>query len=525
MKLKHFLIMPLVMTFIICGFWFAGCDSTKKYNLGYESGFADGKNDTDNNAEWYKFGYGAGYTAGFAGGIMDEDNNAQNRNDGYVAGFIDGYNARVAELSAHVLPIVQIATQNGALPTNKVDYVNSSFALSNAADANHNFNVPMQANYGDSNSVGIRLRGNSTMTFTKKPYRVKFDKKRSCFGSVANKSWVLLADYLDVSLIKNYTAMQLARQFDNMPWNAYGTHVVLYLNGEYKGVYFLCDQIDEKDGRLDLEGGYENGTDFTTDGLADYSFYVEVSHDHLDDPTTDPADVFHVTDFVTSSRYPMGSPAEIKYPAAGDGRCDDATTYIINYVNAVFSALNGDDFNAFDKIVDTNSFVDFMILNELLMNADAHWKSIYVSKKIGEKLTFGPVWDFDVALGVGFSGNPLVDQTTANVVELQWELNKCIFAPFFEMAGETGFEMLQARFAVLAPKIEGVYRDLIMYREYLARDGAANSALWYDDGEHFAYHYGTVGYALVGHFTYLKVVYMGSFDAFMSAVDAAVAKD
>lgn len=155
---------------------------------------------------------------------------------------------------SHELPVLEINTEDEKLPVDKVNYVNSSFKMYNTEDDDeYGLEVTMKQEYGADNSVGIRLRGNSTMKYSKKPYRIKFDEKQSFFGSAKNKNWVLLADYLDPSLIKNYSALTLAKVFNNMPWNSFGTHVNLYLNGEYKGIYLLCDQLDEKSGRLDLE--------------------------------------------------------------------------------------------------------------------------------------------------------------------------------------------------------------------------------------------------------------------------------
>lgn len=96
-------------------------------------------------------------------------------------------NDEVVELSVDAyknLPLIEIDIENDAFPTDKVNYLNCTFNMSNSDDDKENL------------SAKIRLRGNSTMTMPKKPFRIKFDKKQSLFGLTKNKSWVLLADIL-----------------------------------------------------------------------------------------------------------------------------------------------------------------------------------------------------------------------------------------------------------------------------------------------------------------------------------------
>ena len=73
------------------------------------------------------------------------------------------------------LPVIEITTQGGKQPYNKKDYVNCSFSISNCEDPDDDFSIEMKSDIEQSGSVGIRLRGNSTMQYDKKPYRIKFD--------------------------------------------------------------------------------------------------------------------------------------------------------------------------------------------------------------------------------------------------------------------------------------------------------------------------------------------------------------
>lgn len=416
----------------------------------------------------------------------------------------------------HFLPVVEITTQNNKLPNNKTDYVNSSFKLHNTGnDELYGFEVQMQENYGDSNSVGIRLRGNSTMGYAKKPYRIKFDKKQAMFGSAKNKNWVLLADYLDPSLIKNYTALTYAKIFDNMAWNATGTHVNVYINGNYKGVYLLCDQIDEKSGRLDLEGNNDY-----IEGQEDYPFLIEISEDLERDVTVDRAGLFNINSFVTADWQTNGSPAEIKYPEAGDGRTADATQYITNYVNDAFDALWAGDMETFRTLVDEDSFVDYVLLNELCSNWDAHYKSIYISKKVGEKMKFGPVWDFDGAFGA-WTGN--VDDTEYNAPLAfmnVYSRDTKFVRKYFEGAGQAGFLKFANRYNELYDQINQTYINIATtYKQKLITDAVYNQNIWYKrKGEIFNKNYDANMNFLINHATYLRTLFLGEYGNFMFKV-------
>ena len=140
------------------------------------------------------------------------------------------------------LPIIIINTENQAPILNKTDYVTATFEMSNA-DAN---NIAEKA-------IGIRLRGNFTYILPKKPYRIKFDDKTSLFGRTKNKSWVLLADYYDLSHIKNYSAFALAAKLGGMSFAPLAVHVNLILNGKFQGLYLLSDQVDENKGRTNVK--------------------------------------------------------------------------------------------------------------------------------------------------------------------------------------------------------------------------------------------------------------------------------
>jgi hypothetical protein len=420
-----------------------------------------------------------------------------------------------SEESITKLPVIEITTDSGAFPNNKIDYMPSTVKL---------LNEEGDEEYAVDAAAGVRLRGNSTIRFPKKPFKIKFDKKQSLFGLPKNKSWVLLADYNDPTLIKNYTALTLGQEFDNLGWTPHAKHVNLYFNNVYQGVYLLCEQIDENEGRLDLET--EN--DYT-DGQSEYPFLVEIDTETgIGTAGVDERDIFGVTNV---REWTING--EIKYPEAEDGRTDDATSYITNYVNAVFVALTNGDLDVFEELVDVDSFIDYILLNESLGNYDATIRSIWVHKKNGEKLKFGPVWDFDWAFAFSFYDSNGNKWFTAGETEgLHSDESLYIgcgyfVQNFFKMLGTSGFHRVADRYLELEPKIDKYLSEIVSLKKYLKKSADKNVERWkkkfssdkyyYSEEYVFSEYFDTEISWMITHKSWLHNLFNGTYDNFMDA--------
>ena len=93
----------------------------------------------------------------------------------------------------------------------------------------------------------VKVRGNYTSSTPKKPIRIKFAKKQAMCGlngGNAMKSWVLLALYIDPTLLRDSVALYIAQSLYSTTGNYASDFrtVEVYLNGEYNGVYLLAEQ-------------------------------------------------------------------------------------------------------------------------------------------------------------------------------------------------------------------------------------------------------------------------------------------
>ena len=410
------------------------------------------------------------------------------------------------------LPVIRINTEDQVFPVSKEDYVNCSFAMENAGE--YNFEVTMKDSPKDGDAVGIRRRGNSTYSMPKKPFRVKFNKKKSLLGLEKAKSWVLLADYIDQSSIRNYTAFSLANYFDGLGFTPNPNHVILFLNDEYMGLYLLTEQIDENAGRTDVKEDFE-----INDG-ADYPFLVEMSHD-----IQDGIDIFNIENY---------EPFEIKYPEYDErlvnGDEDPVFDYIKSYFEAVFATIYDHtkevNFNGnivkFSDLVDEDSFIDYILLNELMINTDNVWKSTYFYKSKDGKLIFGPIWDFDWSMSTHWTGKPY-DSSYISCAQFVEILRKSQIANLY-IQDPVNYSKVQERWNLaydkLVNKDTGINKRIRDYKEEIINQARCDASYWYGETGKFQFdmQYDYVRLFLIDRIEFLNDTFNLDYSDFMELI-------
>ena len=209
----------------------------------------------------------------------------------------------------------------------------------------------------------IRGRGNASWSYPKKPYAIKFKEKQDFLGMPKAKKWVMLANYRDRTLIRNALALELARK-TSLKWTPSGKFVDVFLNRKFIGNYYICEKIEVKKNRLELD---DNGF------LIEFDTYYDEEHK-----------------FKTSFK---NLPANIKYPKELSD--NNQLDYIRNYIDTIECNLYGNcDFIDIQQYLNLQSLAFFWIIQELAQNEEMYWpKSVFVYKD--SILNFGPVWDFD----------------------------------------------------------------------------------------------------------------------------------
>lgn len=205
----------------------------------------------------------------------------------------------------------------------------------------------------------------------KKP--LKFDSKTSLFGEKAAKTWVLLANYCDKSLLRNDLAFSLSNLMPSIAFTSCSHFVDLYLNGEYEGVYQIADQIEVGSSRVDIDDDNSN---------VDTGYLIE-----LDAWATEEDSSFTVD----STLYGIKSPDPTKENFSIDNH-----NFILNYVSTAFHET---DWDTLISLIDISSFVDMYLMGEITGQCDVGLSSFYLYKPTSGKLFEGPAWDFDISSG------------------------------------------------------------------------------------------------------------------------------
>lgn len=252
------------------------------------------------------------------------------------------------------LPRIVIHTENHKEIEDRENYVNARFQIFGQ-------NNPESRIY----NMTIRGRGNTTwIYYPKKPYAIKFGEKVSLFGMPKAKKWVLLANYRDRTLMRNALAFKVAFDTD-LEWTPKGVFVELFLNGTFLGNYYLCEKIEVKENRLNInKNAYL--LEFDTNYDEEYKFRTKIKD------------------------YPVN----IKNP---EEPTEASFAYIRDYIDTVESILYGNkDYLDIEEYIDFESFADYFIVYNISQNYEInHPKSVFMYKDLNGKLKMGPVWDFD----------------------------------------------------------------------------------------------------------------------------------
>lgn len=246
--------------------------------------------------------------------------------------------------------------------------------------------------------IKIELRGSSSQSLEKKQYGwTTYEDdgttkvKVNIMGMPKENDWILNGLAYDASLIRDYLNYNLTRKLGQYATRTQFCEVII--NGDYRGLYVLQEKIKDGSNRVNIEkieeedtegvnltGGYITKADKTTGG----------------DPVAWSMESYvGWTDFIH----------ELPKP-------EDVTEAQNDYIHAQFLSLetttaedNADISTGYPSIIDIPSFIDFMVMNEFTSNVDAYQFSTYFHKDRGGKLRAGPVWDFNLSLGLDVFGD------------------------------------------------------------------------------------------------------------------------
>ena len=222
------------------------------------------------------------------------------------------------------------------------------------------------------NDVVIKGRGNTTWTQPKKPYQIDLGEKANLLGLGKSSKWILLANYLDPSYLRNDTALYLARMIGGS-FTSSGEFIELVINGENLGIYYLIPTIKVGKKSVDLRD--------------DMGVIMELDNLHTDCGASE-------------CYYSDEGNILIVHDAVDKDNIEAAVGDFMKSYNELESTAASGDFEKVKDLIDVESFVQYFLVNEFTNNPDAYSTSWYMYKDgENDKIHAGPVWDFDLAFG------------------------------------------------------------------------------------------------------------------------------
>ena len=283
----------------------------------------------------------------------------------------------------------------------------------------------------------LKGRGNSTFFyFDKKPYQMKLDKKAELVdGAGKSKKWILLANAADPTFMRNSIVFDAA-EYLGIPYPCANEVIDFYFDGEYRGTYLLCEKVEVGDSRIEIS----NTDDLIEDANKDAPAYEEPSvkavsrKDGTTETAVDAAGSFRYVENLVEPEYPEGASHHAyllelelaaRYPDELTGFVTDREQRIVTktpeyltyaqgmYISNLWqefedAVYSEDGYNAatgkyYYDYCDMESLVNTYILNEFVKNCDYYDSStFFYLAEDADKFLAGPVWDNDLAFGIGF---------------------------------------------------------------------------------------------------------------------------
>ncbi len=281
---------------------------------------------------------------------------------------------RTTQSYVATLPIVSIVTDKREPIVSKDDYLDASMKIKPNGTKVKSFKGDLE----------IRGRGNSSWTLPRKPYKLKLAEKSKLMGMPESKHWALLANWADPSQLRNSAAMFLGEQ-TTLAWTPKMRHVEVQVNGKYMGLYQLAETVriegnrvdiiemsPSDTGPVDITGGYLLEQDGRRVENQEFGFLSKLGQDIVvKNPEPDAKDGISEQDLAPQ------------------------LAYISDYVNGFEASLP----SGYAQFIDTRSFIDWYLVQELVRNPDSSFSSNFLYKPRSGLLFAGPLWDFDHAIG------------------------------------------------------------------------------------------------------------------------------
>ena len=226
----------------------------------------------------------------------------------------------------------------------------------------------------------LKGRGNYSWSAPKKPYNLKFETKTDLLGMGAAKKWVMIANYWDKTMLRNYITLMMAAEI-GLNYAVEVRFADLYVNGKYQGNYLVTEKVEIGKQRVNIDD-------------ADGSVLFEIEQAYR-----------HGNGAECQYCHQVGSGVHLTYkePEAKD-LTEEKMAQIMSNTNDFLDKLDASlysGYSEYSKYIDVDSFIKWYIVNEFCKNYDSQFVTscyCYYDTSDG-KLHMGPPWDYDTCYG------------------------------------------------------------------------------------------------------------------------------
>lgn len=223
----------------------------------------------------------------------------------------------------------------------------------------------------------IAGRGNSSWNEAeKKPYRITLDEKANLLNMGKAEKWILLANDADPTHMKNKIIYDLADEA-GLYFSPEAQWVDLYLNGEYAGLYLLCERNEVHPERVDIS---EMGSLLVSLEMKERLAGKE---------------------YITLE---SGQTLQIRHASEVSAHGVTDIRQLWQTVENAIVSPNGIDpvtGKTWLEMIDLDSWARKYVIEELSGNTDASFISQYFyldGADPDKKIYAGPVWDYDLSM-------------------------------------------------------------------------------------------------------------------------------
>ena len=228
-------------------------------------------------------------------------------------------------------------------------------------------------NFVSSGDCEFKGRGNSSWeVYDKKGYQLRLGEARMILGMDRAKTWVLLANASDPTLLRNKLVYDIIRQM-KLAFAPEGEFIDLWVNGDYRGVYLLTEKVQISPSRLDLTSGHGIIAEFDNAFYNNEIYFQDYFGNYF--ALKDSADPEGLNDFLIFQE------------------AVDTLDYLLDEKR---------DWQEIEKRIDAESFARMFLVNEYFANCESAVTSFFWYQD-GEDdvLHAGPAWDYDTCMRDG----------------------------------------------------------------------------------------------------------------------------